>query len=280
MSEKKETEEKTKASSVASGRPKPNRLYRSSSNRVISGVCGGLGEYFGVDPVIVRIIWAVAVFFGGVGLLAYILAWVIIPENPAPGAPPPKRAESSNANLIWGSILLIVGFLFLFRELRWFDYSPFDHHYWHWGRRWLWDFRFDLLWPTILIFVGVIYLFNVLRKRNGDSTTVSAIQTKGEAMDKKLTRTVNDRMIAGVCGGLARYFNIDASLVRIGFALLTLAGGGLVGIIAYIVMMVVIPEETAAEGPAAPAAKPAPSKSQPAAKRTTRKPKTPPKKTE
>ena len=66
-------------------------------------------------------------------------------------------------------------------------------------------------------------------------------------MDKKLTRSVNDKMIGGVCGGIAQYFNMDPSLVRIGFAMLTLIGGGFIGIIAYIVMLIVVPEETAVE---------------------------------
>ncbi|RMF67078.1 MAG: PspC domain-containing protein [Calditrichaeota bacterium] len=68
-------------------------------------------------------------------------------------------------------------------------------------------------------------------------------------MDKKLMRSSTDRMIGGVCGGLAEYFNIDPSLVRIGFALLTLAGGGFLGIVAYIVMLIVIPEEPVTQTP-------------------------------
>ena len=60
---------------------KTKKLYRSTSNRVIAGVCGGLGEYFGVDPVIIRLIWVLTVFFGGTGLVAYLIAWLIIPEK-------------------------------------------------------------------------------------------------------------------------------------------------------------------------------------------------------
>lgn len=57
------------------------RLYRSRSNRMIAGVCGGIGEYFDVDPTLIRLGWAILVVLG-VGILAYILAWVIIPEAP------------------------------------------------------------------------------------------------------------------------------------------------------------------------------------------------------
>lgn len=55
------------------------RLYRSKTDRVLGGVCGGIAEYLGIDPVVVRLIWVIASLFWGVGILAYILAWLIIP---------------------------------------------------------------------------------------------------------------------------------------------------------------------------------------------------------
>jgi len=58
------------------------RVYRSRTDRVLGGVCSGLGKYFGIDPVLLRVIWAISFFVGGVGLLAYIIAWIIIPEEP------------------------------------------------------------------------------------------------------------------------------------------------------------------------------------------------------
>tara|TARA_Y100000310_G_C20700001_1_gene828862 strand:+ start:40 stop:270 length:231 start_codon:yes stop_codon:yes gene_type:complete len=58
------------------------KLYRSSSNRIIGGVCGGIGEYFGVDPTLIRLIWVFFTFVGGSGILAYIICWIIIPEEP------------------------------------------------------------------------------------------------------------------------------------------------------------------------------------------------------
>jgi len=58
------------------------RVYRSPKNRVISGVCSGLGEYFNVDPVIIRIIWVVTALAWGAGILAYLIAWIIIPKKP------------------------------------------------------------------------------------------------------------------------------------------------------------------------------------------------------
>jgi phage shock protein C len=58
------------------------RLYRSRTIRVLGGVCGGLGVYLKVDPVLLRVLWAVTFIFGGLGLLAYLIAWLIIPEEP------------------------------------------------------------------------------------------------------------------------------------------------------------------------------------------------------
>jgi phage shock protein PspC (stress-responsive transcriptional regulator) len=58
------------------------RLYRSRVNSKIAGVCGGLGEYFGIDPTFVRIIAVLLIFADGVGVLAYIIAWIIMSKRP------------------------------------------------------------------------------------------------------------------------------------------------------------------------------------------------------
>jgi phage shock protein C len=60
---------------------KPKRLYRSKENRMIAGVCGGIAEYFNVDPTLIRLLWILAIFMGA-GILVYIVGWIIIPENP------------------------------------------------------------------------------------------------------------------------------------------------------------------------------------------------------
>ncbi|EMF2334662.1 PspC domain-containing protein [Listeria monocytogenes] len=56
------------------------KLYKSSSQKMIAGVCGGIAEYFGIEVTIVRLIWAGAVLFLGTGILLYILAAIIIPK--------------------------------------------------------------------------------------------------------------------------------------------------------------------------------------------------------
>ena len=53
------------------------RIHRSNSNKVIAGVCGGLGEYFNIDPVIVRVIWAFRILALGFGLLLYLVCWIL-----------------------------------------------------------------------------------------------------------------------------------------------------------------------------------------------------------
>lgn len=58
------------------------RLYKSNQNKMIDGVCGGIAEYFGVDPTVVRLLWALFSLMGGSGILAYIIAAIIIPRNP------------------------------------------------------------------------------------------------------------------------------------------------------------------------------------------------------
>lgn len=58
------------------------RLYRSRDDRVLAGVCSGLGKYLDVDPVIIRLIWAATILLAGAGFFLYIIAWIIIPEEP------------------------------------------------------------------------------------------------------------------------------------------------------------------------------------------------------
>jgi len=60
----------------------PKRLYRSRTDRKIAGVCGGLGKYFNMDPVIFRIVWVALVLGFGAGLIAYLIFWLVVPEEP------------------------------------------------------------------------------------------------------------------------------------------------------------------------------------------------------
>ncbi len=58
------------------------RLYKSKTDRMIAGVCGGIGEYFDIDPTLIRIFWVTLLFMAGGGLVAYLIAWIVIPNDP------------------------------------------------------------------------------------------------------------------------------------------------------------------------------------------------------
>ena len=64
------------------------KLYRSRKDRMLGGVCGGIAQYFNIDPTIVRLLWAFITLAWGVGLVAYLVAWLIIPEEPQEDIPP------------------------------------------------------------------------------------------------------------------------------------------------------------------------------------------------
>lgn len=61
----------------------PRRLYRSRTDRSIAGICGGLAEFFGTDPTLLRLVTLLLILFGGLSIWVYILLWIVIPEAPA-----------------------------------------------------------------------------------------------------------------------------------------------------------------------------------------------------
>jgi phage shock protein C len=101
------------------------KLYKSSNDKVLAGVCGGIGEYFAVDSVIIRLLWVVFTLIGGAGLIAYIIAAIIIPSNPSynssensytresdPADHTERRQSNRNTSLVLGVILVLFGHLF------------------------------------------------------------------------------------------------------------------------------------------------------------------------
>ena len=133
------------------------RLYRSRNQRVIGGVCGGVSEYLNVDVVIARII-ALAIAFTGGGALIYLIAWVVIPDEPrtpeeAPGLaypvespPPPERHDQTR--WIIGGLLIAVGSWLVVRNIGiqlvpWFD---------------------DVVLPMVLIAIGTAVVVYAMRK--------------------------------------------------------------------------------------------------------------------
>ena len=59
------------------------KLYKIQDGKIVDGVCGGIAEYLGLDPTVVRVLWAIITAFAGVGLLAYIVCALVMPRKPA-----------------------------------------------------------------------------------------------------------------------------------------------------------------------------------------------------
>jgi len=141
------------------------KLYRSQKQKIVAGVCGGIAEYFEIDPVLIRLIWIVLIVFGGTGILAYLIAWIVIPrENGTCGNYPPSEESpgepaaqnfsekpqngSPDARLFWGIVLILVGLLIVAHQFWW----PFDFF-----RIMLKNiFRFFI--PAVLIALGVFII--------------------------------------------------------------------------------------------------------------------------
>jgi len=155
----------------------PQRLERSNTNRVIAGVCGGIAEYLAVDPTLVRVVFVVLGFFGGIGLLAYIVLLILmpLPGRPAPftSTPPSasanatagsegdhvaataavapvdpamRAAEAERRRMAVGYLLIGLGVVFLLSNAGMFRFVQ-------------WQF----LWPLVLIGIGVLFLVQRVR---------------------------------------------------------------------------------------------------------------------
>lgn len=143
------------------------KLYRSRKEKMIAGVAGGLAEYFDIDPTLIRIIFVVSLFVGGSGILAYIILWIVVPEEPFVFQQPDsssranrEQQNSTNSQNDYqaaekmnrekhrnfaGGILIVLGVLFLANNV-----VP--------------HFRFGDFWPIIIIAIGI----GVLLKSNNN----------------------------------------------------------------------------------------------------------------
>lgn len=215
------------------------RLYRSKYDRMLAGVCAGIGHYFSIDVVLVRILWVIITFFGGVGLIMYIAAVFIIPESPkavdedpaADEEQPQAAKKNSEITLFFGSILILVGIGLILRQMGFFHYFQ------------IWNIPWQMIWAIILIAVGVYILY---RRNTPVPGTEASEKFDGGASksypDSQIFRSRSNKMLAGVCGGLAEHFNLDATLVRLVYVLISLASIG-IGAAVYVVLMIVFPEK-------------------------------------
>lgn len=142
-------------------------LYRSETNKVLGGVCGGLGEVFGIDATIVRVVFALAALFGGSGLLFYLVLWLVIPsesrltnstdENIRQNLDEMKeRAQAfgkefqdkpNNSKKVVGIVVIVLGLLLLLDN---FGFSYL--------------FNFGRLWPVLIIVIGLLMITRRDRK--------------------------------------------------------------------------------------------------------------------
>jgi phage shock protein C len=219
----------------------PRKLYRSGVHRMIGGVCGGLAEYFALDPTLVRVLWLIFTVFTGIGIPVYFICLIIVPNNPDHKAIPQAHSiKSENIALIIGITLVVVG-VSLF----------YDHtfpHFWSFGFPGIgyWPFQWRYIWPVLLILFGFWYIFHNLQKEKNDTNSNPSQPAKGY----RLYRSQKTRMIGGVCSGMAKYWNIDVTIVRVIFVVLTLITNFFLGIGVYIIALMVIPveEEEVANG--------------------------------
>ncbi|HLA69126.1 MAG TPA: PspC domain-containing protein [Bacteroidota bacterium] len=209
------------------------RLYRSRKHKMLGGVCGGIAEYLGVDPTIVRVAWIVISLFPLIpGILVYIIAWIVIPKEP--GAESPSTVPISppgTTAAFFGFFFIAFGTLLLLSNLDIFDWD-----------RW-WHISWEYAVPLLLIATGVFFLVRPsIQKATEPSPEGAANAAPEQAPDRKrLRRSSTDRKLYGVCGGLAEYFNVDPSLIRVGFVFFSLWPAGL-GVLAYVLLLLVMPE--------------------------------------
>ena len=210
-----------------------HRLYRSRANRIIAGVCGGLGELTGIDANLIRLAWLLLFFFGGTGIIIYLIMTIVVPERPQEGETIGVsyanhwQNAGRNGALVIGIIIIVFGMALLLNSLGWLPVSL----------GYLWHLFWRLSWPLLLIGIGLLVLLSAFW---GDRGWWRDIRMPAQGV--VLRRSRSNRMVDGVCGGLAEYFNIDPSLIRIIWAIGTLSTMGM-GILAYIIAAIVLPEE-------------------------------------
>ena len=212
----------------------PKRLFKSRTNKIIAGVCGGLAEYFDVDPMIMRILFVLLAFFGGSGFILYIACWIIMPRQliSLEGQPPQPESSATNARKIFGVVLIAGGAILLFSNLGFFS---FFH---------IWNISWSFVFPILLILLGMAIIYYRQADRAaapGQPVDASGDQTPPPPREYRIfRRSSTDKKLFGVCGGLAKYFSIDATLLRLLYIILCFASFG-AGIVLYITLVLLVP---------------------------------------
>ncbi len=212
----------------------PKRLYKSRTNKIIAGVCGGLAEYFDVDPVIMRVLFVLLAFFGGSGFILYIACWIIMPKSISATEDQGEVAQSRSASTrkLFGIALTIGGIIILFSNLGFFSFLHI------WGLSW------SLIFPILLILLGMAIIYYRQAERTPAAETATDAQAEQAPPPSQVYRTFRrsstDKKLFGVCGGLANYFSIDATLLRLLYIILCFASFG-AGAVLYITLVLLVP---------------------------------------
>lgn len=125
------------------------QLTRSKNDQILGGVCSGLGRYFGIDTVLVRLAFVLFTLAGGAGLLVYLILLVVMPLDTASGPDDTIIRDPRRNSMIAGGALILIGTWYLLQRIP--------------ALSWL---RFSNLWPLVLIAVGVIMILNYTRGRS------------------------------------------------------------------------------------------------------------------
>ncbi len=200
------------------------RIYRSRGDRVLGGVCGGIAEYFDLDPALVRVVWIFLSLFGGSGILAYIIALIIIPDaSDALRVDPESVHDSSSKKTVWAVLLIIVGAVLLFQH------GDLMGIVWHK----FWGSGLNVMFSLALIGLGIYML---IARRSEITKTI----TDGMAASP-LHLSILDKKLAGVCAGIGESMDIDPVIVRFLWVFGTIMSVG-VGVLLYIVLALVLPK--------------------------------------
>ena len=215
------------------------RLRKSRADRMIDGVCGGIAEYFRLDPTLVRIATVLLGIFGGIGIVLYIVAMIIMPSDrtaaPAPSGAA-EKSHSKNNERFWGILLVVVGGVWLLANMGvgfWHPWSVLS-----WG----------VFFPLLLILAGVAFLFGGRNYISGPAVLEEAAEPAPgspetrKAAARRLYRSRGDRKIMGVCSGLGAHFNIDPTIVRLLVVMAGLASFGFT-VLCYVVLAIIVPAE-------------------------------------
>ncbi|MCK4546420.1 MAG: PspC domain-containing protein [Candidatus Eisenbacteria sp.] len=200
------------------------RLYKARDGIFIDGVCAGLAEYMGVSAMAVRAAIVILAFAGFWGLVLYLLGMVLIPRSPVAGVSEETAVEKP-AGRGWaaglGLGIIVLGVVLLLSGI-----GLLQVRFWR-----VWHIGFGVSWPLLVVVLGWVIMVRheAATDRRGDSSG-------------RLERCRDDRMVAGLCGGIARRMRLDPSLVRVLWSFFTLLSGG-VGAVLYGMLVLGISEE-------------------------------------